>query len=112
MNMMLTTVTERTKEIGLRKAVGARDRDILLQILAESVTLTLLGGLIGIALTYGVSSIANQFLVSSSSPISLQLSFQVVMLATVVSFIVGIVFGIYPARNASKLQPVDALRAD
>ena len=112
MNMMLTTVTERTKEIGLRKAIGARDRDILLQILAESVTLTLLGGVIGIALTYGVSLVANKFLVATSSPISLQLSLTVVILATVVSFVVGIVFGIYPARNASKLQPVDALRAD
>jgi putative ABC transport system permease protein len=112
MNMMLTTVTERTKEIGLRKAIGARDRDVLLQILTESVMLTVIGGAVGILLTYGVSIVANKLLVSSSSPISLQLSFQVVVMATVVSFIVGVVFGIYPARNASKLQPVDALRAD
>jgi putative ABC transport system permease protein len=111
MNMMLTTVTERTKEIGLRKAIGARDRDILLQILTESVMLTVIGGAIGILLTYGVSSIANQFL-TASSVISLQLSTSVVLLATIVSFTVGIIFGIYPARNASKLQPVDALRAD
>jgi putative ABC transport system permease protein len=112
MNMMLTTVTERTKEIGLRKAIGAHDRDVLLQILAESVALTLIGGLVGIAFSYAASIVANQFLVASSTAISLQLSFRVVMLATLVSFIVGIVFGIYPARNASKLQPVDALRAD
>ncbi len=111
MNMMLTTVTERTKEIGLRKAIGARDRDVLLQILAESVMLTLIGGLVGIALTYGASLVVNQLL-SADSVISLQLSAKVVTLATTVSFFVGIVFGLYPARNASKLQPVDALRAD
>lgn len=111
MNMMLTTVTERTKEIGLRKAIGAQDRDILFQILAESVMLTVIGGAIGIALTYGASLLANQLL-TADSIVSLKLSTQVVMLATTVSFLVGIVFGVYPARNASKLQPVDALRAD
>lgn len=111
MNMMLTTVTERTKEIGLRKAIGARDRDILWQILAESVTLTVIGGAIGIALTYGVSLIANQLL-GADSIISLELSLSVVALATLVAFLVGIIFGVYPARNAAKLQPVEALRAD
>ncbi len=111
MNMMLTTVTERTKEIGLRKAIGARDRDIMLQILTESVTLTLIGGVIGIALTYGVSLVVNSLL-SDSLLISLVLSFKVVALATGVSFLVGVIFGLYPARNAAKLQPVDALRAD
>lgn len=111
MNMMLTTVTERTKEIGLRKAIGARDRDILAQILVESVMLTVIGGVIGILLTYGVSLIANQLL-TADSIISLKLSAQVVMMATGVSFLVGIIFGVYPARNASRLQPVDALRAD
>lgn len=111
MNMMLTTVTERTKEIGLRKAIGARDRDIMLQILAESVMLTLIGGLIGIALTYLASMVANQFL-TEDSIITLKMSPSVVALATFVSFFVGVVFGVYPARNASKLQPVDALRVD
>lgn len=111
MNMMLTTVTERTKEIGLRKAIGARDRDILAQILAESVMLTVIGGLIGIALTYGVSMIINQF-IPADSFLTLKLSSSVVVLATVVSFLVGIIFGLYPARNAARLQPVDALRAD
>ena len=113
MNMMLTTVTERTKEIGLRKAIGARNKDILLQILVESITLTFVGGMIGIALTYVVSIIANQILVASGTTIiSLVLSWKVVAYATAVSIIVGVVFGLYPARRASLLQPVDALRAD
>jgi putative ABC transport system permease protein len=113
MNMMLTTVTERTKEIGLRKAIGARDSDILLQILFESVALTTIGGAIGILLTFLVSYGANKILTANSiSLISIVLSWQVVMYATIVSVVVGIVFGIYPARQASKLQPVDALRAD
>jgi putative ABC transport system permease protein len=111
MNMMLTTVTERTKEIGLRKAVGARDQDILLQILFESVLLTLLGGAIGIALTYGVAYIANRVLADNAF-LSVELSGTVVLYAVIVSFCVGIIFGLYPARNASKLQPVDALRSD
>lgn len=111
MNMMLTTVTERTKEIGLRKAVGARDRDILLQILFESVMLTTFGGLIGIALSIGMAKIANQIF-ADSSIISVIINLEVVILAAFVSFAVGIVFGIYPARSASKLQPVDALRTE
>jgi len=111
MNMMLTTVTERTKEIGLRKAIGARNRDILYQILVESVFLTGIGGIFGILLAYGGSIIANNVL-GDSSLISVVLSWSVVLNATLVAFIVGLVFGIYPARNAAKLQPVDALRAD
>ncbi|MFZ2253331.1 MAG: ABC transporter permease [Minisyncoccia bacterium] len=111
MNMMLTTVTERTKEIGLRKAIGARDRDILFQILAESVMLTSIGGAIGIALSYAGSLVAGQFL-TEDSVISVVMSGSVVLYATIVAVVVGVVFGIYPARNASKLQPVDALRAD
>jgi putative ABC transport system permease protein len=111
MNMMLTTVTERTKEIGLRKAVGARDRDILLQILVESVSLTTFGGLIGIALSLGAAKIANQIF-ASSSVIKVLVNLQVMLLAALVSFVVGIVFGLYPARKASRLLPVDALRAE
>ena len=111
MNMMLTTVTERTKEIGLRKAIGARDSDILFQILVESVVLTSIGGVIGIGLTYAGSLIANKIL-TSDSVISVVVSGKVVLYATIVAVCVGIVFGLYPAKNASKLQPVDALRAD
>lgn len=112
MNMMLTSVTERTKEIGLRKAVGARDRDILLQILIESVVLTTVGGVVGIAATALIAYFVNQFLVTLSTPISILISWNVMLLAFLVACIVGIVFGIYPARRASLLQPVDALRSE
>lgn len=111
MNMMLTTVTERTKEIGLRKAVGARDRDIMLQILIESVLLTSFGGLVGILLSLGAGKLANTLL-AESKIISVLVNGQVIMLAAVVALVVGVVFGLYPARNASKLQPVDALRSE
>lgn len=111
MNMMLTTVTERTREIGLRKAVGARDRDIMLQILVESVALTSLGGLIGILLTLLLAKIAN-VLLAESEVISILVNTQVIALAACVAVAVGVIFGLYPARNASKLQPVDALRSE
>lgn len=111
MNMMLTTVTERTREIGLRKAVGARDRDIMLQILVESVVLTTLGGIIGILLSLGAGKIANQIF-ADSDIIKILINTQVIALAAFVAVAVGVVFGLYPARNASKLQPVDALRAE
>jgi len=111
MNMMLTTVTERTKEIGLRKAVGARDRDIMLQILVESVALTSLGGFLGILLSLGVGRIANTIF-ADSDIISILINTKVIALAAFVAVAVGVVFGLYPARNASRLQPVDALRAE
>lgn len=111
MNMMLTTVTERTKEIGLRKAVGARDRDIMLQILVESVVLTSFGGLIGILLSLGAGKVANQIF-ADSDMISVLVNTQVIALAAGVALAVGVVFGLYPARSASKLQPVDALRSE
>jgi putative ABC transport system permease protein len=111
MNMMLTTVTERTREIGLRKAVGARDRDIMLQILVESVALTSLGGVLGILLSLGVAQIANQIF-ADSEIIKVVVNSQVIALAAVVAVVVGVVFGLYPARNASRLQPVDALRSE
>ncbi len=111
MNMMLTTVTERTKEIGLRKAVGARDRDIMLQILIESVALTTLGGFLGILLSLGVGKIANTIF-ADSDIISIVINTKVIALASFVAVAVGVVFGLYPARNASKLQPVDALRSE
>lgn len=111
MNMMLTTVTERTREIGLRKAVGARDRDILFQILIESVSLTTLGGVIGILLSLGAASIANKIF-ADSNLIKVLVNTEVVIFAAIVAIVVGVVFGLYPARNAAKLQPVDALRSE
>jgi putative ABC transport system permease protein len=106
MNIMLVSVTERTREIGLRKAVGARRRDILWQFLLEAMTLSLVGGLIGIGLgTLGaeiVSALIDDFR-SVVTP-------QAVVLATTFSAAVGLFFGIYPARRASLLNPIDALR--
>lgn len=111
MNMMLTTVTERTKEIGLRKAVGARNRDIMFQILIESVVLTSFGGLIGILLSLVGGAIANRIF-ADSRIISIVINAQVIMFAAFIAIAVGVVFGLYPARNASRLQPVDALRTE
>lgn len=111
MNMMLTTVIERTKEIGLRKAVGARDLDILLQILTESVLLTAFGGIVGIIIAIGGSSLANQVLANSNF-VTIIISWQVIFFAAFIAIAVGVVFGVYPARRAAKLQPVDALRSE
>ena len=105
MNIMLVSVTERTREIGLRKAVGAKRRDILRQFLTESVVLSVMGGLIGIALGLGGSRVMatlmnTQTLVTANS----------VILAFVFSAGIGIFFGIYPAIRASRLSPIDALK--
>jgi len=105
MNMMLTAVTERTREIGLRKAVGARRADISVQFLAESVALTFLGGLIGVLLGIGMSAGLTAF-----AGISTQVSIPSVLLAAGVSIGIGVVFGYYPALRASGMNPVEALR--
>lgn len=105
MNMMLTTVTERTKEIGLRKAIGAKSKDISLQFLGESIMLTLVGGLLGIALGWCIA-----LLVSKLAGIAASVSLTSVVLACAVSAGIGIVFGYYPARRAAKLNPIEALR--
>jgi putative ABC transport system permease protein len=109
MNIMLTTVTERTHEIGLRKAVGAKRRDILLQFLVESMVLSLLGGLIGVAIGWGVASLMGQIQFSGST-ITPVVSMDSILLATLFSMAVGLFFGIYPATRAARLQPVEALR--
>ena len=105
MNMMLTTVTERTKEIGLRKAIGAKRRDINIQFLTEAVMLTFLGGAVGVAVGWGVSYGLNRFgiLQTHVSPFSIILAFGV-------SAVIGIIFGFYPARRAAAMNPIDALR--
>ncbi|MDD5146600.1 MAG: ABC transporter permease [Candidatus Pacebacteria bacterium] len=105
MNMMLTTVTERTREIGLRKAIGARKKDISLQFLAESVALTFLGGFVGILLGW-LSALA----VARFGNIATKVSLLSILLAFGVSAAIGIIFGFYPARRAAKLNPIEALR--
>ena len=105
MNMMLTTVTERTREIGLRKAIGATRRDINLQFLAEAVMLTFSGGLIGVLLGWLVS-----FSVTKLGIVQTSVSLSSVLLAFGVSGAIGIIFGYYPARRASQLNPIEALR--
>ncbi|MEJ2596764.1 MAG: ABC transporter permease [Anaerolineales bacterium] len=109
MNIMLTTVSERTHEIGLRKAVGAKRRDILLQFLVESMVLSFVGGLIGVALGWGASRLMGQVQFSGST-ITPVVGMDSVLLATFFSMAVGLFFGIYPATRAARLQPVDALR--
>lgn len=105
MNIMLVSVTERTREIGLRKAIGATRGRILLQFLIEAMTLTLLGGLIGIAIAFFFVFVAGQIL-----PFQPIISPIVVMIGAGFSALIGVVFGILPANKASKLSPIDALR--
>jgi len=105
MNMMLTTVTERTKEIGLRKSLGAKNHDITLQFLGESVALTFIGGVIGVVLGWVAA-----YLVTKLSGTSTAVTSFAVILAFGVSALIGIVFGYYPARRAAKLNPIEALR--
>ncbi|MDD4476557.1 MAG: ABC transporter permease [Patescibacteria group bacterium] len=105
MNMMLTTVTERTREIGLRKSLGANSKNITLQFLAESVSLTFLGGVIGIVLGKVAA-----WLISIFSSLTTVVSYSSILLAFGISALIGIVFGYYPAKRAAKLNPIDALR--
>jgi len=105
MNMMLTSVTERTREIGLRKAIGAKRRDVNIQFLVEAVMLTFIGGVIGVVLGWGVS-----FGITKLGILEAQVSISSVLLAFGVSAFIGIVFGYYPAQRASKLNPIEALR--
>jgi putative ABC transport system permease protein len=105
MNIMLVSVTERTREIGLRKAVGAKISDILVQFLIESIFLTISGGIIGIGLGVLMASIASHFI--GFSAVTNQNS---VLLAVGISMAIGLIFGIYPAARASRLNPIDALR--
>ncbi len=105
MNMMLTAVTERTREIGLRKAIGAKRRDISYQFIVEAVMLTFLGGLAGVILGWLIAYIVAYF-----DLIETQVSVSSVILAFSVSAVIGIVFGYYPARRAAALNPIEALR--
>jgi len=103
--MMMTTVNERIREIGLRKAIGAKNREISLQFLMESIILSLIGGIIGIIfgwlLSYGVKIFAD---------LPTQITLSSILLACGVSSLIGIVFGYWPAKKAAALNPIDALR--
>ncbi len=110
MNIMLVSVVERTREIGLRKAVGATENDILQQFLVESVTLTFLGGVIGVAFGALIVGAAYLILTNFISGWSFELPLSAVFLAVLVSTITGMVFGIYPARQAARKNPIEALR--
>ena len=105
MNIMLVSVTERTREIGIRLAIGALERDVLMQFLIEAVVLSVLGGVIGIALALGASCARG----AGAGP-AVRARLGIVVLAFVFSAAVGVVFGFFPARRAASLNPIDALR--
>ncbi|MED1721943.1 ABC transporter permease [Brevibacillus parabrevis] len=105
MNIMLVSVTERTREIGIRKAIGAKRRDILRQFLIEAVTLSLIGGILGIAFGVGAA-----LLISKLGSLTTSISLTPILYAFLTSSLVGVIFGVYPARKAAQLKPIDALR--
>jgi putative ABC transport system permease protein len=108
MNIMLVSVTERTREIGVRKAVGAKRRDVLVQFLIEAVTLALVGGVLGLLLGYGLGALVSRLLPGNLPPAHVPL--WAVGLSFGFSALVGVFFGIYPAGKASRLDPIEALR--
>ncbi len=105
MNIMLVSVSERTREIGIRKAIGAKRRDILLQFLIESIVLSAMGGLIGVLVGIGFGKV-----LGSALSLTVAFSSSVILLAFLFSLVVGVVFGVFPANKASKLNPIQALR--
>jgi putative ABC transport system permease protein len=107
MNIMLASVTERTREIGLRRSLGARRKHIILQFMTESAVLSAVGGFIGLALAFGIVA-----LVRAVTPMPVKTPFSAVIISLTVSTAVGLFFGIYPATRAAKLDPIEALRAD
>lgn len=110
MNIMLVSVTERTREIGLRKALGARKRDILIQFLTESSLLSLFGGIIGILFGWFIAYIVGRIAAATNTDFTPVVSADAILLATLFSAAVGLFFGIYPASRAANLEPVEALR--
>ena len=107
MNIMLMVVSERTREIGLRKALGARRRDIVWQILTESVTLSTFGGMVGTLLGFGLA-----LLIAALTPLPAAVEMWSVVLGIGITAVVGLFFGLYPAMRASRLDPIEALRRE
>ena len=105
MNVMLASVTERTREIGIRKSMGAKRRDILLQFMVESTVMSLVGGCIGVLIAWILAVI-----VRSATPVPMAVPISAVVLAIGISSAVGMFFGVYPARKAARLDPIEALR--
>jgi putative ABC transport system permease protein len=105
MNIMLVSVTERTREIGIRKSLGARTKDILQQFLIESMIISAIGGVIGTALGIAIAGVGMSF-----ANIAVVIDPKVVVLAVAFSALVGMFFGLYPARKAAKMDPIEALR--
>jgi putative ABC transport system permease protein len=107
MNVMLATVTERTREIGIRKSLGARRADILLQFLTETAVMCTIGGIVGVALAYVFAE-----LVAANTPVPMHVPISAVVIALTVSTAVGVFFGLYPASKAANLNPIEALRQE
>ena len=107
MNVMLATVTERTREIGIRKALGARRRDILLQFLVEAAFMAAIGGALGVFVSYGIAA-----LVKATTSVPMRVPISAIFIAEILSTAVGLFFGVYPARKAASLQPIEALRQE
>jgi len=107
MNIMLVSVIERTREIGVRKAIGARERDIRLQFLVESVTLSCLGGGVGVTAAFILS-----WLIRTYSPLPARFPLWAPLLAFGISVAIGVFFGVHPARKAARLNPIEALRSE
>jgi putative ABC transport system permease protein len=112
MNIMLVSVTERTREIGLRKALGAKRIDIMFQFLIESLVLSLVGGAVGVLAASGIANLVGKIAASSGTNITPVIGLNAVLLATLFSAAIGVFFGLYPANRAARLEPVEALRTE